>query len=444
MTSIRNVITFSGRDVSTKCLLFKPLVYTKKIKVSARKVVPRRQIKSSIFYINTDNPLKKKHENVPTLVRGTYTDDINIIKIHEAVRTIFENDIYNIDSMEQQILILSNKLKTDFLSLIDSEKISNEILLTRKKIESLRDNSKWNSYISRAESILLEYCPLASEGVKNIIRFSDVKKEKENITVIKKRLSIIKSYLKIAEEYLPLDITLDCSQCSGYKCPGCDSSDIDEFQLVSDGMAVCKCGHQEVTLVDFSTFKDSSRVNVSGRSDYEDKSTFIKAFDQFMGERIPHIPDRLYEMLDDYFIKKKFYTGEQIREMDIPVVNNKKNITSVNLLVEALSATGNSAYYNYINYIGSIYWGWILDDLSHLRDFIMHDYDITQKVYIDIKERESSLNVQIRLFLHLKARGYKCKWSDFKTINNRASLEYHHRMWRIICDKTGVLFTPII
>jgi hypothetical protein len=88
----------------------------------------------------------------------------------------------------------------------------------------------------------------------------------------------------------------------------------------------------------------------------------------------------------------------------------KRNTTSRQLMFEALGETNNSAYYDDINLIMHNYWGWDLPDIGDLEEQIMEDYVNTQQIYNGIpnKDRNASLNIQFRLFVHLKALGYPC------------------------------------
>ena len=76
----------------------------------------------------------------------------------------------------------------------------------------------------------------------------------------------------------------------------------------------------------------------------------------------------------------------------------------------------------------------------------MEDYMTTQQIYNSIphKDRNASLNIQFRLFVHLKAIGYPCTKEDFKIQTSRDSLEFHQEMWKIMCEKTGLKFYPVI
>lgn len=383
-------------------------------------------------------------ETAPDLVRASYSVDLDILKIHEAIRALFASKLGHLDEVEEQISNLKSKLSSGYLSLIEADKIATEIAKLEEEFNMVESGERWNEYISQAKPLFDQYLPIASDDVKGIVKFTgeaDLKDADQDR--VKKRKDIIHSYLRIAEKYIRLDIV--CEVEKDDKCPGCGGASDEALLDEDEGLKICSCGYQQPNLVKISTFKDTMRVNVD-RSDYEDRSNFIKAYDRFMGTKIPKIPDTLYSMLDEYFIKEGYPIGEVIRNDPrfALLPNGKRAGTSVDLMKNALSATSNASYYDCINYISSNYWGWNLPDLSLLRERVIDEYDRTQKVYKVIRTRGSSLNVQIRLYVQLRAVDYPCEWSDFKILSARESLEYHHQMWQIMCEHTGVKFTPII
>jgi hypothetical protein len=166
---------------------------------------------------------------------------------------------------------------------------------------------------------------------------------------------------------------------------------------------------------------------------------------RYQGKQPNKPPEKLYEQLDEYFIKIGKQTGEEIRKLSTTSEGKKKG-TSRQLMYEALGETNNSAYYDDINLIMNIYWGWDLPDISDIEEKIMEDYINTQQVYnaIPNKDRNASLNIQFRLFVHLKALDYPCSKEEFKIQTSRDSLEFHQDMWMIMCEKTGLKFHPVL
>ena len=101
--------------------------------------------------------------------------------------------------------------------------------------------------------------------------------------------------------------------------------------------------------------------------------------------------------------------------------------SSRDLMFESLSNIGCSGYYDDINLICNIFFGWPLNDITYLEDDIMKDYDIFQKVYesLDRDGRKSSLNSQWKLYILLRRRGLPCKVRDFKIPTTPHIIEYH-------------------
>lgn len=379
----------------------------------------------------------------PDLVKATYVDDLNIHKIHDALRELYSFKLGNLDRIEEEVEALKNKLSTGYLSLIEADQINAQISKLITELNEIETGEKWEKYVAEAKPIMERYAELASDETRGIVKFvGDTSKSAEDPARVETRHALIEMYLKIAAKHITLDIVREVSR--EFRCPGCGGDVTDMILDEDEGLRICPCGFQQANMIKISTFKDSMRVNVGGRSGYEDRSTFIRCYDRYMGSKIPKIPDRLYTMLDRYLTSQGFPSGDYIKNHVPLLENGKKAGTSVDLMIKALGATQNAFYYDCTRWIAANYWGWALPDLSALRDTIINDYDVTQKVYEVKRERGSSLNVQVRLYLHLCARDYPCDFTDFKILTSRESLEYHHRMWKLMCDATGLKFTPVI
>jgi hypothetical protein len=115
------------------------------------------------------------------------------------------------------------------------------------------------------------------------------------------------------------------------------------------------------------------------------------------------------------------------------------------MMFKALSETNNSVFYEDVNLICHLYWGWLLPDISADEDQIMNDYDMTQDVFKKIpKDRRSSLNAQYRLWQHLRIRGYKYPIDDFKIVKTPDILVEHDRIMKIMCEECKLPFLPAL
>jgi len=442
-------------------------------------------------------------ESCPSDIYATYSYDLNIIKIHEAIRAKFTGELRSIHRLKTEAENLRKRQgqKCGGFTIVERKECGRLAKELEEKILKIESHQEWLSYIEKAKPLLEKYVKVASEEALGIVviglgvkieagvkdqRYSSISssfKETpllshnsdklssdpyfsniipppslntlEDETDKKERLLIIEEYLKVASKYINIHVIP--IQTETIRCPICYRRQDDisvansgAFGGISDdhGTSVCECGRETICVARSATFRDSARIDTGIKNSYEDLANFIKRLDAFEGKQRSPPPTCLYDQLENFFVSKPLECGlspEQIRNLPIDE-NGKKKGTSIPLLEEALLRTNNSAFYKDVELIAHKFWGWKIADISSsgLRRTLIADYIATQKVYDTIKERESSLNVNLRLYFHLKARDYPCELSDFKIVSSRDSLEYHSRMFEIMCERTGLKFTPII
>jgi hypothetical protein len=384
-------------------------------------------------------------EPPPDLVRGSYTNDLNIFKIHEAIIARFNFFKSIVPDLQEEVKILELKLINEVktLNLNDVRKIKREIEEYNSKIRDYDNQKSFKEYESKVSVLLEEYKKVASNSSKGLVVFKK-KVEEDSREKIEYRLKIIRDYLEAAKDYIRIEIIHKVPVKA--ICPICDTDLSKTFVDDYSGLCTCpKCGYERESITHHSTFKDSQRVNIGNRNNYDDCENFRKVLMRFQGKQPNRPPTKLYEQLDEYFTKICKPIGDEFRALPLTPEGKKKG-TSRQMMFEALGETNNSAYYDDIKLIMHNYWGWELPDISELEDKIMEDYMTTQQVYnaIPNKDRNASLNIQFRLYVHLKAIGYPCSKEDFKIQTSRDSLEFHQEMWKIMCEKTGLKFHPVI
>jgi len=392
--------------------------------------------------INFDTP-KSNNLDTPDLIKANYIDDINIILIHNTIRDKFGSLLGNLGRMNDHIIILNDKLN-DSCNIICKKEINDKINFLKNEIMEIESNSRWNNYVEESGDLLEQYLPLSSNKSLNSIIIETKKKEIFTEEEIEKRLSIIEEYLNIAKKYISLEIKIESSLES--KCPICNVV-FDEINITHEnGTYLCECGYVFDNLDKSSSYRDIDRVNVPSKV-YNNKKTFERTYYRWEGTSSDIIPDKLISDLDNYFIKKKFPIGEEIKKLPL-LENGKKNKTSIFLMESALNESGNSKFYKIIYPLIYYYWGWKKPEEKikklGIRDEIFERYDMTQQVYERNKTRKSCLNVNIRLYQLLETFNYGSSFEDFKTLTTRASLVYNNEQFKIMCDKTCLKFTSII
>lgn len=358
----------------------------------------------------------------PYFIEGLYKNDLNILKIHDAIRTRFCFLLTQVDDLQK-----TNQDLDKFLGDNNEDKTMIEINATQlemkknsKLINEISNLTKWHEYVKDAKAILEQFVNEKDQDIK---------------------LNLISNYLYIAKKYIKISIL---RYPENNKCPSCNEDYEQDEQDEESGFVVCQCGLERKIMAKTQIYKDVDQSIISTKGGYDDKTHFIKRLNTFEGKQDEKISDILYEQLDEYLQTQGMLPCEQIRKMDyIGPDFRKKSGTSISILIDALKSTNNTHYYKDIELISHVLWGWKLPDISQFREQIIEDYVNTQRVYKRFKEKDSSINVNLRLFWHLKIVGCEVYIEDFKIPNSSESLNYSIAMFKKMCDETNLKYYPI-
>ena len=356
------------------------------------------------------------------------------------------------DSIPDRIIIYFNKKiefrKIDTTIKFKFEKLKETIPFLEKKkktlekdLEDERDVSKIKfikNEINKLERTVKDYQEDISidkynTDVKTILDEIDDKNDKEEII----DQSLMDGYFSIAKKYIMIDIIKDISEEN--ICINCGERIDDNINM--DNILVCSFCDAINTTMRLTKF---TRDVEYGNTVYdEDITNFIKVLEKFEGKNSTPIHEGLYNELDEYMKSIDIKPGEYYRALPLNK-EGKKDGTSKRLLWQALERLGYNQYYDEINRIIHVYWGYTLPDLSHYRDQLIEDYQNTQTVWKRIKkdyDRSASLGTQYRLYKQLLAVGYPhCNREDFRIQEMIDSLRLHDHAWKRMCDETGVTF----
>jgi len=367
-----------------------------------------------------------------------------------------EIDILNIDkNIRDKWKINEEKMNDIQKSLNDIMEIVSDVNLSSHIVKDLKDKIKnlenekdkcenyqtnLNFYIMDVTSILETYKQLITKPKK----ISFMKKDADNNDV---RL-IVKKYLDILDmyeiDYGNLDeIVSTNNKCSVKKkeCKMCKSTTFvyNEYNNVE----ICEvCGSQEDKSYKSSCYKDISRVNISNKYTYERRVHFKDCINQYQGKQNSTIDDKVYQDIE-----------KQLELHGIIPLNKEdpkrfENVTKEHILL-FLKETSHSKHYEDIVLIYNKLTGKKVDDISHIEDQLMEDFDKISNVY-DQKfkftgkiDRKSFINTQYVLFQLLRKHKYPCKRTDFNMLKTLDRKSFHDEIVKEIFEHLNFNFTPI-
>jgi len=401
---------------------------TEKKKKSKTGIEEKRSMMSFKMYVDNTEDFQKD-EKLPDRIEGKYFYDYNILNVDMILIKKFDQDKKN------NLIKLEKELEMENLKISGRQNLI-ERRSSRKKVKEIEEqirkydlNVDKNIYIMKSKSLLDVYRKIGV--ISTIVSFTsnDVKEndltnpEDEESQIY--RHKIISAYLEIARKYIPIDLIREKTdfRC----CPNCGIS-YDEVDLIEeDGATICpNCGLERINIIKTQFYSDGSRLNNS-KNNYEDRANFYKVLLRYQGKQQNKPTKQLYDKLDEYFLSRGLLSSKEYNKLPL-LDNGTKKGTSREMMFEALSNINCSGYYDDINLICSVYFGWILEDISHLEDDIMKDYDKFKTAIDnlpDLEGRKSSLNSQWTLYVLLKRRDSSCKSKNFKIPSTPSILEYH-------------------
>jgi hypothetical protein len=396
-------------------------------------------------------PLNCNFEHVPKIVYAVVGTNLDLFAIHFAVKAKYSYMLscgpQTIQTTNDSCSFINETAMPLDKSLMTTAEICNH-RANKQKISAFTNDvlsgKVWNMYIDVAKPIILrgiEHVKATSTLFFPIADVIDFLSAAENIVLIR--------------TFVTLPERTSCPACGrGSRCKATTTSDETPFSpnsrrgyvVCEEDLSTCQCGYKPITVSNITdTFKDTTSAVSGSKNAYDNLGNFIKRIDAFEGKRRNPPPKMLYEQLASFFELNPLPCGLTTHEIyDLPHdADGRKSGTSVSLLEEALLKTNNSAYYPDVDIIGHHMWGWKLADLTTngLRKLLIEDYIRTQQVYRRIKERQSSLNVNLRLYFHLRARGYACSLQNFKIVSSVKSIRYHNKMMAEMCSQVGL---PIV
>lgn len=382
----------------------------------------------------------QEEEILPTTIAGFYIYDYDILKIDEIIKKKFQQDKDKKISKLNNLIELEEMKMQERQTLIQRKASRKKISEYEEEIQKYEENVDKKNYIEKTKQIINEYAKIGP--IKTIISFLTNNKEivssPENEEQQNYRHKIISNYLEIARKYIQIDLVRSLVDVNS--CPGCgiDTTKVEMIEDDSDSIICPNCGLEKISIIKSAFYADGGRINNS-KNNYEDRANFEKVLLRYQGKQITKPGRDLYMKLDEYFIMRGLPSSQQYKAMPL-LSDGTKYGTSKEMIYEALSNIGCSGYYDDINLICSVFFGWALPDISHLEEDIMKDYDEFQNVYEQLPDREgrkSSLNSQWKLYILLKRRNWPCKFRDFKIPSTISILEYHRNKTREIYEILG-------
>jgi hypothetical protein len=320
-----------------------------------------------------------------------------------------------------------------------------DILQIDKSIQtSLEKNKKTvtqdlkNFYLLDTIELIEEYKDTLKTPIKISFVSNNTSKQNQHTP---EKTSIIQSYINKIKEYdqrIVQPVTSTNASSQEQKCMNCSSIFITE-STEFEGIMIClDCGSQETTLNLANSIRinhnDSKRINICSKYSYDKKSHFLNCINQYQGRHKSGVDPEVIQAVEKELVKYNLVdTTKSTKALKY------KNVTKEHILlfVKELRLT---KCYGDINLIHHIITDYPLNDISHLTEKLLQDFDqfvqMHYKLFPNDTERKN-FNYQHLLYQLLMRHKYPCNPAEFNFLKTIDRKYYHDEICRTIFENLG-------
>jgi Zn finger protein HypA/HybF involved in hydrogenase expression len=353
-------------------------------------------------------------------------NEIDIISIDNDIKKKITDNENKIHELRDEVKILKNVINNKNINIrvkTNLQKIYDDKVDIIKSIET---SSILSMYICETTELLTEYKKLLS--IPREVSFMG-KQSSSNKT----QNETIKKFLKIASKYDNIKILFSPTktQCV---CKNCLNKS--NFIIIDSDMYVCNvCFSQQSIMIHNSTYTDVDRVNISSIYKYERSVHFRDCIKQYQGKQNCTIPDKLYQDLEKELENHHLLIGNS----DTPRHIRFSKVTKKNILM-FLKELGYSNHYENIHLIHYKITDIKPDDIGHLEESLMNDFETLSALYYkkfkDIN-RKNFINSQYVLYQLLLKHKHQCNEEDFGVLKTIDRKLFHDDICKTLFEELG-------
>jgi hypothetical protein len=363
---------------------------------------------------------------------------IDLLDLHNTILGNFQKQKASVPELNSRIEELSRLLSS--LPDLKHESIQNEIDALKERVILFESDMDMNFYLLKVTPLMEEYKSQLNKPVQLSFmgkREDNSKSEEIMDSIQNKMMDIIKTTPGVCTNGLENSVIDEATDPMGQKCDHCQHTD--EIIAHNNTVICSNCGTERQDLCMTFSYNDTDRVNITSKYTYARRVHFRECINQFQGKQNSMIKPEVYEGL----IRQLELHG-LVRPGKLPKRIKYEKVTKfhIGLFLKEIDC---ARHYEDINLIYRTITDKELNDITHLEEVLMDDFDtlsdLYNEIYIKTKKinRKNFINTSYVLYQLLQRHKYQVLDSDFsflKTIERKAfhdeicSTLFKHLEWR--------------
>jgi ribosomal protein S24E len=352
--------------------------------------------------------------------------EIDIIAIDAKIRKKFADERARLPEFRGRI----EELDVMLLTPEQSRRVQSSLEQARGDLavymEDVEVGDSLNFYLEESAELIQKFKKMLSTRIKT--SFMGRKKQNDG-----PKRKIVREYLEIARRHTEVEVLNEKSE-SEIVCGNCPN--VKNFEILDDNTYVCQeCYSQQQVIRHTPSWNDIDRVNISQKYMYDRKVHFRDCIHQYQGKQNSTIPKKIYDDLEYEFGKHYLLVGSKTTEKG----KRFEKITK-ELIRLFLGELGYNKHYENVHLIHYNFTGIKPDDISHLEDKLLDDFDSLTEIYDSMFKhltRKSFISTQYVLFQLLRRHKHPCNVSDFNILKTQDRKAFHDEITRACFISVG-------
>ena len=341
-------------------------------------------------------------------------NELDILSIDAKIKASFEIERGKLPKYKERLRELRRTMK-NIVPIRSKNRLEKNAQDLQDAVQKIESRSEENFYAADTAVYIERYKEILATPMEVSFVGKPKKNNREKRQVVRSYHIAVQKYYNVNIEQKEKKSKIVCDYCPNRK----------NFEIVDDTVYVCEdCGVQKEVLLNAISFGDLDRINISTKYSYDRKVHFRDCMNQYQGKQNSTIEQKVYDALEDQFQRHHLLIDSPKKEVKFSKIA-KEHIAMF------LKELGLTKHYENVNLIHYNLTGIRPDDISHLEDKLLADFDALTDMY-DKKfknkiERTNFINTQYVLYQLLQRHKHPCIKEDFvmlKTVDRQAFHDY--------------------
>jgi hypothetical protein len=351
-------------------------------------------------------------------------NEFDILGIDAQIHLQFQTELDGLGELEIRLTDLNRSLRSTSLRPRIKEVLENARVELFEKVERIKSQNDHHFYIAESVPLLQKYKDILNVPMKISFIGRQVRNDKEKRGIVSQYIEIAKKHIHVAAEKpnRKRRNRVVCDNCLNRK----------EFEIVDGNVYVCVlCSAEQIVVHHASSYNDVDRVNISSKYMYDRKVHFRDCMNQYQGKQNSTVQPIVYASLE-----KELFAHHLL----LPGKNKFDNVTKEHISM-FLKELGYIKHYENVHLIHYNMTGKKPDNISHLEDQLLDDFDALTALY-DKRfkhkiSRKNFINTQYVLFQLLKRHKHTCNAEDFTILKTMDRKFFHDDICRVLFEELG-------